>query len=618
MGVHDFCCFVQRNGQNLHGFEPLARGTPDSKSDLHDVSQREGAADAVIAIVPDGVDVEALELPEFAKYPVLETSYSWDAWQFTELEDEEYFEVLGDYDHIGVWKHTTYPGKQLVNFERNTYLAFVKGQIPPKRVPYAFYGLLLEARDINTRVTDKVALHRLICHPITKPLETLGDDYLTFAGNEFTDLFVVALIAQYAAPERSEDHVVACVERGDLDMLRWLKRWRILDDVTPKVKRAMLMAIEKDPKGEMLRFLRMEWAFDPADRKLSAACGEVFRRMCYTSSVGALAELRSGWGMTVAMTVPHLRAALGSAASMEELRTWGVTPQQMRAASTGEFITNICRGPTPKDLNYLREKWGFSRKEVAVDDNVALRGSCFEGRMDTLKELRKFGLDASDARAKNNEALIKAARNGHAGILRELRTTWGLTLADARTSIIAKGEVGAGLPCAEYWARENRHESCVEELRKFPAVGVNGGKNPIAAVDNKDVDPPAIVDDGKGDEDEKDEDEDDEDDEDESDAGEDDADEGDEDEDDEEDEGDDEGDERDAEEEETREEVAPVVEEAEAKEENVIDGALVADPNNPGHVKCLSCRVTILERSIERHVMSKKRKSVRNRSTRAN
>lgn len=110
-------------------------------------------------------------------------------------------------------------------------------------------------------------------------------------------------------------------------------------------------------------------------------------------------------------------------------------------------------------LNCLRElrKLGFTARDARSEGNESLRMAAENGHVVILRELREnWGLTAEDARANNNVALQMAAVNGHVAILQELRENWGLTAEDARTE-----NNGVLLSAAR-----NGHVAVLRELRK--------------------------------------------------------------------------------------------------------------------------------------------------------
>jgi hypothetical protein len=94
MGVHDYVCFVQKNGQSLEQFDMCYEQGEEVYEDWSPGANDGfntgcGNTDCNIALVPKDVDVGSLQYTDFAKYEVLHWTYSWDRWGFDEEGEDE-------------------------------------------------------------------------------------------------------------------------------------------------------------------------------------------------------------------------------------------------------------------------------------------------------------------------------------------------------------------------------------------------------------------------------------------------------------------------------------------------------------------------------------------------
>lgn len=150
MGVHDFVDFVQRNGQCLH--------------DLCDESC--GAMEAIIVLIPDIITIREIlswPLTEFSKFKYKHCTYSWDDWNFEELEGYEEF-LHGDkkWWEQAIWKSPTLPNYHLVTFESETYATFVNLAIDPKAISTEYYTELFNNRNYGVPKTKTIAFDKII------------------------------------------------------------------------------------------------------------------------------------------------------------------------------------------------------------------------------------------------------------------------------------------------------------------------------------------------------------------------------------------------------------------------------------------------------------------------
>jgi len=196
MGVHDYCCFIQKNDQCLEQYELCADGDEEQdhvheedgedeeeekgeeRDNCYDNSYNIGCGNnkCVIVLVPNSVNINNMSLTDFSKFQTLHWSYSWDDWNFDDgsnnKEDGHYTEVLmldGCYPQIdrSVWSHPDYPDHTLVNFDPIAYSAFVQHTITAHQLCYMYYYTCLSNRDKLThngklQTLDKQQLYDII------------------------------------------------------------------------------------------------------------------------------------------------------------------------------------------------------------------------------------------------------------------------------------------------------------------------------------------------------------------------------------------------------------------------------------------------------------------------
>lgn len=152
MGVHDYVDFIQRNGQDIF---PLS-GDENST----------GASHAILVLIPKKHtkrDILSWTLTEFQKFHIKEVGYSWDDWDFEEVEG--YRELLLD-DHkwwdVAIWESPTIPNTYIVNFEPETYKAFVLGQEDSNKISKRYYKTVFGNRDVDMPDTKALAYEKII------------------------------------------------------------------------------------------------------------------------------------------------------------------------------------------------------------------------------------------------------------------------------------------------------------------------------------------------------------------------------------------------------------------------------------------------------------------------
>ena len=147
MGVCDFVCFVQRNGQNLVCLEPRDPGDPEESDEEAD---GRGSGTAVLVRVPVTVsrrDILAWELADFAAYPRVEAAYGWDGCEFDSASGYSDAPLSSDSWWEGsIWASPDFPGEWLVNFEPGAFDAFVLKKISPAEIPWWYLKEVFENR----------------------------------------------------------------------------------------------------------------------------------------------------------------------------------------------------------------------------------------------------------------------------------------------------------------------------------------------------------------------------------------------------------------------------------------------------------------------------------------
>lgn len=188
MGVHDYVCFIGRNGQHVVNIRDESywydvSDNEDEKSDedyddehINDIDDYGEYSHVTIVLVPKSVSVEEIlswKLEKFREYKVIQQEYSWDDWEFSELKG--YGHLLKNYDsetkwwELSIWYHQKYDEYHLINFEPNAYKIFVSGECDPENIPNGYYRDILHNRDL-TVLSDKTSMYKYISN--------CGDDNL--------------------------------------------------------------------------------------------------------------------------------------------------------------------------------------------------------------------------------------------------------------------------------------------------------------------------------------------------------------------------------------------------------------------------------------------------------
>lgn len=161
MGVHDYVCFVQQNGQILRPLE-YDEEDPHSPDDWEEDKTFDygGSNEAVIVFVETKkwetmMNSKSFNLKDLSSCPIVMASYSWDDWDFKEISG--YREHMLENDDItkneAIWKSNDYPGFTLVNFDPNAYDTFVLQKIDPKLVPFWYFKVCFENLNLDVQLT---------------------------------------------------------------------------------------------------------------------------------------------------------------------------------------------------------------------------------------------------------------------------------------------------------------------------------------------------------------------------------------------------------------------------------------------------------------------------------
>lgn len=146
MGVHDYICFIQRNGQCLY----ILRETDETEDD--DDDDECGSNEAIIVLVPKSnkiTDILSWNLQKFAEFEKIEEKYSWDDWAFENFDDYRDYLCKDNWWEQTIWEDQKIPGMYLVTFEPNAYDAFVLGKISPENISRSYYEKVLENRGLD-------------------------------------------------------------------------------------------------------------------------------------------------------------------------------------------------------------------------------------------------------------------------------------------------------------------------------------------------------------------------------------------------------------------------------------------------------------------------------------
>ncbi|SNW62384.1 Hypothetical protein ORPV_480 [Orpheovirus IHUMI-LCC2] len=167
MGVHDYICFIQKNDQCLYFFDKndLVDEEEIYNDDDNDKDRECGKSTAIIVKVPSNItyeEINKMKLKEFANFDKIVGHYSWDDWNFTNIPGDSYRNMLMDSEGSGIWKDSTHFDGYYVTFDPFAYDVFVLCKYDPKAVPYAYYKLILENRNIEETATDKNILFNII------------------------------------------------------------------------------------------------------------------------------------------------------------------------------------------------------------------------------------------------------------------------------------------------------------------------------------------------------------------------------------------------------------------------------------------------------------------------
>ena len=163
MGLHDYVDFVQRNGQTLI---PLVLLEDDDDDEFFEPGSA-GSSDAIIVTIPKSTskrDILSWSLSEFAKYPKIAGTYCWSDWEFKEVDG--YDQVLQNSDAKWwdqcIWESPTYPNHYLVNFEPETFKAFVNGSVSAWQLPGHYLDEVFGNRSVTRPSTKELCLEKVL------------------------------------------------------------------------------------------------------------------------------------------------------------------------------------------------------------------------------------------------------------------------------------------------------------------------------------------------------------------------------------------------------------------------------------------------------------------------
>ena len=208
MGVHDYVCFVQRNGQCVERFEPLLTFKEinlEKRNSLKDAKKADrfwikaqvfkeylpkywktdaesfhdfidGDYDPVVVTLPGELtrdEILEMDLRLFKLYPNEVCEYSCDSWEFDKYT--EYRDLLignipnkencSDEIYESVWRAKD--GNWRVNFNPFCWDAFVTEKIKSKYIPYSCFNTILQNRGIDMDKKfpelDKAEIKNWIC-----------------------------------------------------------------------------------------------------------------------------------------------------------------------------------------------------------------------------------------------------------------------------------------------------------------------------------------------------------------------------------------------------------------------------------------------------------------------
>ena len=184
MGVCDYVCFVQRNGQTLVGLDPIPREDPLTNAGNKSARKKHTRAirglctfekeefrDAVLVRVPKNeyskADILAWDLKHFAKFKRVAGTYDWDNWDFDTIRGYRGV-LMGDtcestawWDQA-IWESPDFPEEFLVNFDATVFRAFVLGHYDAAQIPWEFFKCVFANRERPVPTTKKQALENIV------------------------------------------------------------------------------------------------------------------------------------------------------------------------------------------------------------------------------------------------------------------------------------------------------------------------------------------------------------------------------------------------------------------------------------------------------------------------
>jgi hypothetical protein len=166
MGVTDFECLIERNGQVLHGIELLEQPmtteqelknfcedewdgkiSEDLLQDVMDSYEGAGARMGRLILIPRSLSLEevtSIPLLELGKYPFRDEIYDWDEWDFPNFEGHSKFkmgEIPFPTSRECLWSNDDH---WIISINPMVYDVYIRQLYPPELVPLAWYLIALD------------------------------------------------------------------------------------------------------------------------------------------------------------------------------------------------------------------------------------------------------------------------------------------------------------------------------------------------------------------------------------------------------------------------------------------------------------------------------------------
>lgn len=171
MGVHDYVCFVERNGQCLMG--PVETSPEESESSNDEELEGGcGFTTAILVMVPIKYtkrEIISWSLDKFKEFEMREEEYSWDSWGFENIEgyrdvlhSQSYIYTLSEWVNLSIWQSDDIPGFWLVNFHPEIYRIFVLGNKEAKNISKLYYKWIFKNRGVTCPKSKEQAFDKII------------------------------------------------------------------------------------------------------------------------------------------------------------------------------------------------------------------------------------------------------------------------------------------------------------------------------------------------------------------------------------------------------------------------------------------------------------------------